>query len=131
MPFAFGFALQVGGGEVGGKIGVGVGTPFSVVDSVQDAAEFVITGAEEAVEAESVLGGLNFTRIGGADSGDGVGEDNSSFKEADHSVKLKAFRMIEHRIEADLLHADGPEIPLVAEVMDGQNALRSEKRRIA
>src|ERR1700722_8191217 len=122
MALAFGLAAQIVGGKMGRNKRIGFGTPFRIIDSVQNAAELIVARPKQTVEAEAILGGLNFASVSGTYGGDGIGKNDAAFQEADHAIKFKGFCMIENRIEADFLHPKSPEIFLVAQIVDGQDA---------
>src|SRR5581483_8602894 len=99
MALADLLAGELFGGVPSRDEGVDVGTPFAIVDAVEDAGEVGGAGAEGAVEAEAVLGSLNLAGVGRADGAEMVGESNAALDVADAAEELEAAGMEEGGVE--------------------------------
>ena len=90
--------------EIAGRIAlrnqlVYVGTPFAVVDPVQDAGQHTRAGPQGAIEPEAVLRSLDLAGVSGAHSIERVGECDTAFDVADAAEEFQAAGVKERWIE--------------------------------
>src|SRR5699024_7359250 len=112
------------GGVVDGDGGIGFRIVFHGVDAVEDARERTGAGAEQAVQALAVVGGLYLLRVGGADGGDVVGKDDAALDERTHAVELKAVGGVGQFAQRNhFLNVVDLEQALILEVVDGKDGL--------
>ncbi len=113
----------------GGEL-VGLRAPFVVVDAVENARHRRGAVAEDAFEAESVFGGLNFLAVFLADCGDVVGVSQRAFQEIHLAEELHLRHGEEIPREHEQRQSVRREQALVAHVVDGEDRAHFVESRV-
>ena len=112
-----------------GEAAVHRGIPHLVVDAVDDAVQIVTALLQHSLEPAAERGGADLARVGAADRGEQVGEDEPALEEVELAVELDAGRCEQVPAEPGHRHVVVPEHALVGEVVDGEERARSPPRR--
>src|SRR6184192_1946087 len=96
---------------------VALGAPLGFVDAVEYAEEHLAPRAQEAVEADAMLGRLDFARVRRADGGDGMSvEDSTGQKRKDAGAQVVVVGQVDRNARLGQ-HLRG-ERTLMAQVVD-------------
>src|ERR1700733_14466448 len=107
-----------------------LGPPLVIIDAVHDASDGTVF-TEKSIQSKTVLGFLNLASIAFADGADGVAPGNAGFEKIHVSEELQLLRVHPARVQSDFGHHLGTEDALIAEIVNGQQALDPSKSRIA
>ena len=110
---------------------IGLGTPFTVIDTVQDALEGTVAGAQLMFQSHAVLRLQDFPGIGRADRGQQVGVHDARFHQVDAAV-VQVF-LVENSgrsLQAEIGQDVVPEYTLVPDVVDGQHRFGLFEQRV-
>ena len=103
-----------------GQQGIVARVPDAAVHAVQDAAQVRSAAAQQPVQAEALLRGLDFAGVGGADGADVVGVDQGGFHERHLPIKLQPVDAESAGGQAQIGKTPGSKTALVGQVVDGE-----------
>ena len=109
--------------ETGRDQRIVLGIVFAGIDAVEYAGQMVLLGAEQAVHALAVIGGLNLFGIGGTDCGDLVTIDQTGLHEVGAAIALQlVIGIIFIAQRQHILHILNAKNALVLQVVDGEHS---------
>src|SRR5262249_35746783 len=95
--------------------------PNLIVDAIQDTAQAVGAGAQDAVEAHTEIGRLDLARIAGADGGDAIGQHHAGLEHAHLAPILEALELVILAPKVKLVDDAVGKNPLVGEIVNGKD----------